>query len=218
MLLLAIPLVSVLSAGTVTLVDTIPSGNLFLQPPLITDGGSAFGRTGPGNFVAEGFIAPTDATISQIGVAVEYAFLPGITGTSPMELTLFTDSGNLPGAAIESWTVPLDPNDTSLTLVTVNSVTNALLLAGQQYWLAEVPTDASGTAIGWGLASAGYPGIQLPQAFGVPGSNVWSGGSENLATEFSVLGTTVPEPATFATGALLILSILAARRKASKTS
>jgi len=134
-----------------------------------------------------------------------------------MELTLFTDSGNLPGAAIENWTVPLDPNNTSLTLVTVNSVTNALLLAGQEYWLAMVPTDGSGTAIGWGLASTS-PGIQRPQALSVPGSNVWSGGAGYLVTDFSVSGTTVPEPATFGTGALLIFLFLTARRKASKTS
>jgi hypothetical protein len=216
-LILAISLISALNAGTITLVDTIPTGNLFLQPPVLTGGGFAFGNTGPGSILADGFTAPTTAVLAQISVAVQYVFLPGLSGTYPMELTLFSSSGSLPGAAIESWTVPLAPNTTSLTLVNVISVTNALLLAGHQYWLGVVPTDASGTGIGWGLASAGYPGIQLPIASSAVGSNLWSGGSNNLANEFSVSGTTVPEPASLGIGALITLSMLMARRKALRS-
>ena len=190
-----------LHGATITLVNTIPNGNLFLQPPVATFGGASG--------VADGFLAPTTVALSQISVAVAYMNIPGLgyTGSGPMLLTLLSDNGNSPGTPIESWMIPLDPADTSLTLVTVNTITNALLLAGQQYWLAEVPR-APDTAIGWGLASSGYPGIQLPIAAG--SVNVgWSATQLNLANEFSVSGTTIPEPATFGIGAVSLLAMSA---------
>jgi hypothetical protein len=194
-----------LHAATIELVNTIPNGSLFLQPPVATFGaGSAL--FGAGSGLADGFIAPTTVALNQISLAVAYEDFAefGYTGRSPMSLTLLDDNGNSPGTIIESWIVPLNPADTNLTLVTVNSVTNALLLAGQQYWLAEIPT-AAGTAIGWGLASAGYPGIQLPIAVGsVIGG--WSATQMNLANEFSVSGTTIPEPATFIISAAWLLA------------
>jgi hypothetical protein len=58
-----------------------------------------------------------------------------------MLLTLFSDSSHSAGAPIESSTVSLDPSDTSLTMITVDSVTNALLPAGDQYWISVVLTD-----------------------------------------------------------------------------
>ena len=190
-----------LQGATITLVNTIPNGNLFLQPPVATFGGAAG--------LADGFIAPATVALSQISLAVAYMNIPdlGYTGRSPMSLTLLGDKGNSPGTPIESWIVPLDPAGTNLTLVTVNSITNALLLAGQQYWLAEVPT-APGTAIGWGLASSGYPGIQLPIAGGSVTAG-WGTTQMNLANEFSVSGTTIPEPATFGIAAISLLAATA---------
>jgi hypothetical protein len=130
-----------------------------------------------------------------------------------MLLTLFADSSNSPGTPIESWTVPLSPSDTSLTIVTVTSLTNMLLMAGQQYWLSEVPTDPVHTGIGWGLASPGYPGIQLPIAETSTGVNSgWGPTGLNIANEFSVSGTTVPEPATLGISALVLLSLIGCRR------
>jgi hypothetical protein len=191
---------SAVQAGVITLVDTIPSGNLWLQPPVLTT--SAF---------ANAFTPSISAMLYQVSVVVEYEDIPqfGLTGRSPMLLTLLGDSGNSPGAPIESWTVSLSPSDTSLTIVTVNSITQSLLLAGQQYWLSEVPTDP-GTGIGWGLASPGYPGIQLPIA--VWSGSGWGATTLNLANEFSVSGTTVPEPGTFGISALALLSIIAGLR------
>ena len=185
-----------LCAGTVTLEDTIPTGNLFLQPPVLTGAAPLFG--GGGVVLADGFTAPVTAALDQISVVVAYQDFPslGITGRSPMLLTLLTDNGDSPGAAIESWTVPVDPSDTMLTIVTVSSTTNPVLESGQQYWLSEVPVDSTTTGIGWGLASAGYPGIQLPIAENDTGMNSgWDPTSMNLANEFSVTGATVPEPA-----------------------
>jgi hypothetical protein len=205
---------SAVRAGIITLENTIPSGPLYLQPPVLTGAAPVFG-SGGGTVVADAFTAPVSATLYQISVVVDYEDFPsfGVTGRSPMLLTLFTDSGDSPGTSIESWTVPLSPSATSLTVVTETSLTNALLVAGHQYWLSEVPTDPIHTGIGWGLASPGYPGIQLPIAETTTGVNSgWGPTTLNLANEFSVSGTTVPEPGTFGIGALVFLPIVARLR------
>jgi hypothetical protein len=203
--ILLLGVASAVHAGVITLENTIPSGSLFLQPPVLTGAAPVFG-SGGGVVVADAFTAPVTAALDQISVVVEYEDFPslGVIGTSPMLLTLFADSSNSPGTPIESWTVPLSPSDTSLTIVTVTSLTSALLMAGQQYWLSEVPTDPVHTGIGWGLASPGYPGIQLPIAETSTGVNI--------ANEFSVSGTTVPEPATLGISALVLLSLIGCRR------
>jgi hypothetical protein len=219
-LILIVTAVSAGHAGIVTLEDTIPSGNLLLQPPVLTGAAPVFG-VGGGAVVADGFTAPISAQLFQISLAVEYEDFPtfGVTGTSPMLLSLFMDSGDSPGTLIESWTVPLSPSDVSLTVVTVDSITHSLLLAGQQYWLSEVPTDPVGTGIGWGLASAGLPGIELPIAETNTGVNSgWGPTGPNIANEFSVSGTTVPEPATFGIDAFVLLLLIAGPRSKWRTS
>jgi hypothetical protein len=207
-------------AGVITLENTIPVGPLFLQPPVLTGAAPVFG-SGGGVVVADAFTPMVSADLFQISVAVEYMDFPtlGVTGRSPMLLTLFTDSSDSPGPPIESWTVPVNPSDTSLTVIMVTSITGALLLAGHQYWLSEVPTDPVGTGIGWGLASPGYPGIELPIAESTTGMNSgWMPTSLNIANEFSVTGTTVPEPGTFGAGAIVFLSMIAGARAKSKRS
>jgi hypothetical protein len=208
-LVLAIGVVSAARAGIITLENTIPSGNLLLQPPVLTGAGAVFGRA-DGVVLADAFTSPFSAALYQISVAVEYEdFPPSVTGTSSMLLTLLTDSADSPGKVIEGWTVPLSPLDTSLTVVTVTSLTNTLLVAGQQYWLSEVPTDPVHTGIGWGLASSGYPGIELPLTENDTGVNSgWEATTLNIANEFSISGTAVPEPATLGIGVLVFVSVL----------
>lgn len=59
--------------------------------------------------------------------------------------------------------------------------------------------------LGWGLTT---PEIQLPVAESLVGINAgWLATQVNLANEFSVTGTAVPEPATLGTGALVVLLI-----------
>jgi hypothetical protein len=198
-------------ASPIVLANTIPSGNLFTQPPVLTGAAPLLG--GGGVVVADAFTAPVSAALSQISVVVDYEILPqfGITGTSPLLLTLLTDNHDSPGTPIESWILPLLPSDTSLTIVTGNSITNAVLLAGDQYWVSVVPTDPVTTGIGWGLTT---PGIQLPVAETLAGVNAgWLPAQLNLANEFSVSGTVVPEPATFGTPALVLLMIGGLRGK-----
>ena len=206
-------------AGVITLENTIPVGPLFLQPPVLTGAAPVFGNGGV--VVADAFTPTVSADLFQMSVAVQYEDFPtfGVTATAPMLLTLFTDSSDSPGTPIESWTVPVNPSDTSLTVITVTSITGALLSAGQQYWLSEVPTNPVSTGIGWGLASPGYPGIELPIAESTTGTNSgWMPTSLNIANEFSVTGTTVPEPGTFGVGAIVFLATIAGARAKSKRS
>jgi hypothetical protein len=163
--------------------------------------------------VADAFTAPVSAALSQINVVVDYEFSPqfGVTGTSPLLLTLLNDNGDSPGTPIESWIVPPLPSDTSMTIVAVNSITNAVLLAGDQYWVSVVPTDPIHTGIGWGLTT---PGTQLPVAESLEGVNIgWLPTQVSLANQFSVSGIAVPEPATLGTGALVVLMIGCLRGK-----
>jgi hypothetical protein len=197
-------------AGPIVLVDTIPSVNLVTQPQVLTGAAPLLG--GGGLVVADAFIAPVSAALSQITVVVDYEFLPtfGVTGASPLLLTLLMDNGDSPGTSIESWVVPLLPSDTLPTIVTVNSITNALLLAGDQYWVSVVPTDPVHTGIAWGLTT---PGTQLPIAETLTGVNAgWLPAQVNLANDFSVTGTAVPEPATLGTGALAMLLMIGGLR------
>jgi hypothetical protein len=132
-LILVVGAASVVRSAVITLEDTIPSGPLFLQPPVLTGAAPVFG-SGGGMVVANAFTAPLSADLYQISVAVDYEDFPsfGVTGTAPTLLSLFTDSSDSPGTPIESWTVPLSPSDTSLTIVTVTSVTDAVLVVGHQ--------------------------------------------------------------------------------------
>ncbi|MBV8895050.1 MAG: hypothetical protein JO051_00955, partial [Acidobacteriaceae bacterium] len=109
----------VLSAAAITLENTIPTGNLFLQPPVLTGAAPVFG-SGGGVVLADAFTAPVTATLAQVSVVVEYVMLPsfGVTGTAPMLLSLLSDNNNSPGSLLENWTVPLSPSDTTLTIVT----------------------------------------------------------------------------------------------------
>lgn len=61
------------AAGPIVLVNTIPSGSLFTQPPLLTGAAPLFG--GGDVVVADAFTAPVSAALSQITVAAALAML-----------------------------------------------------------------------------------------------------------------------------------------------
>ena len=208
--ILVLAAVCTLHSETITLINTIPNGNLDLQPPVFMPGGNVRVT------MADGFIAPETVALSQVSLAVAY-----VGGrTAPMYISILDDNGNSPGTELERWAFRLDYDATTLTVVTMTSNRNPMLLAGRQYWLALDPSDLSGTAIGWGLASSGYPGIQLPIAVRY-GYDDWDPTQLNLANEFSVSGTTVPEPTNFRLSALSLLAATGAlgivrRRSAEK--
>ena len=53
MLIVAVASANLAQASVITLVDTIPSGSLFLQPPVLTGGGDAFGGSSAGSVLAQ---------------------------------------------------------------------------------------------------------------------------------------------------------------------
>jgi len=66
------------------------------------------------------------------------------------------------------------------------------------------------SGIGWGLTT---PGIRLPVAESLAGVNAgWLPAQVNLANEFSVTGTAVPEPATLGAGAFAVLLMVGGLR------
>ncbi len=187
---LVFAILNVAHAQVVTLVNTIPTGNLAAQPPALTGAAPLLG--GGGLVIADAFPMELTATLDQITVAVQYVPLPNGLGTSPMLLTILSDNNNSPGAPIETWTVPFSPAETNLTLITVTSVTHAVLNAGQLYWVSVVPTDPTTTGIGWGLVAASPNSPGLPIATSSLGTNSgWGPTNTSFANEFSVTGTTV---------------------------
>jgi uncharacterized protein (TIGR03437 family) len=180
-------------AQMVTLVNTIPTGNLAAQPPALTGAVPILG--GGGQVIADAFPVEVTATLDQVTVAVQYLPLPNGLGTSPMLLTILSDNNNSPGTPIESWTVPFSPAETNLTLVTVTSATHTPLNSGQVYWISVVPTDPTTTGIGWGLVAASPNSPGLPIATSSLGINSgWGPTHASFANEFSVTGTTAPPP------------------------
>lgn len=177
-------------AQVVTLANTIPTGNLAGQPPALTGAVPILG--GGGQVIADAFPMEGTAALDQVTVAVQYLTLPNGLGTSPMLLTILRDNNRSPGTPIESWTVPFSPAETDLTLITVTSVTHAMLNDTQLYWISVVPADPTTTEIGWGLVA---PSPNSPQIF-IATSNLgmnsgWGPTHTSYANEFSVTGTTV---------------------------
>src|ERR1700727_2335408 len=99
-LVLILGVVGAAYAGPIVLENTIPSGSLFTQPPVLTGAAPLLG--GGGGVVADAFTAPVSAALSQISVVVDYEFSPqfGVTGPSPLLLTFLTDNGDSPGTPI----------------------------------------------------------------------------------------------------------------------
>jgi len=187
---LVFAILNVAHAQVVTLVNTIPTSNLTAQPPALTGAAPLLG--GGGQVIADAFPMELTATLDQITVAVQYVPLPKGLGTSPMLLTILSDNNNSPGTPIESWTVPFNPAETNLSLITVTSVTHAVLNGGQLYWVSVVPTDPTTTGIGWGLVAASPNSPGLPIATSALGINSgWGPTETSFANEFSVTGTTV---------------------------
>lgn len=79
-----------------------------------------------------------------------------VAGTNQLQVSLATNSGNVPGSIIETITlnnaVPGFPGG----IVTANSALNPLLSAGTDYWLIAF-APAADTLIGWNFSLADAP-------------------------------------------------------------
>jgi len=137
------------------------------------------------------------------------------SGSNSAIVTLNSDTGGLPGAVIESWTVSNLPafattNNVIQTLNPVSTVT----LSGGLYWIV-VAAGASDTAVSWNINSLSIFGPSFSSSFG--GSFVPVGG---IGLAFDVLGTpvsAVPEPSSFWLLGTMFVGLLVLWRRAPNT-
>jgi len=168
-------------------------------------------QTGPPSFnnftVGDTFTPSTTGTLSDITVALEF-----IQGVNAATVSLRADTGGVPGAVLESWTVSsLPPADgTFHTPTTVSDVTNVPLNAGTHYWVV-IAATANSSRLEWmfidsGIGARSHAGsidlgaswetlLSTQGAFRV---------TENLST------SAVPEPASLALWSIGVLGIAVA--------
>jgi hypothetical protein len=154
------------------------------------------------------FTATTTADVSQIDAALAYVSLG--TGPNQATVSLYTDSSNLPGAVLGSWTITsLPASSSTVGPLSSTSVSPGLLLtAGVSYFLSvTAPSSlqgawyANGRCIGFGSCGAGGSGTYYFNN----GSTLQGPYTSSLAA-FDVLGgpapATTPLPSTW----LMLLS------------
>jgi len=157
--------------------------------------------------VAMGFTSPGNFTLSQIDVAVSY-----FAGVNDVVLTLNTDSGGIPGAIMESWTLTGLPNfGSDYAPLTLTSVPGVRLDAGQIYWLEASAGEPTNLSV-WNQNSIGETGT-IDEYF----SGGWHEFSNRAQGAFDVIGAAAtPEPASAALigfGLLGIGGILRRKRR-----
>ena len=193
-------------AGPVTLFSNFNSApaNLYDDTAayVISGPSSGLGQWGPAMaFTPSGTGA---YVLTQIDVGIGYST------PSEFDLTLYSDSGGVPGSVLASWT------DISATesfgsccgLETVTPGTTIILAAGTQYWLlASANADDPDAEADWNMNNIGQTGP------------IWCSGCETETDRqgaFDVLGDpTVPEPASasLAVCAFALLGLIAKRRR-----
>jgi hypothetical protein len=132
---------------------------------------------------------------------------------NPVDLSLYTDSGDRPATLLESWsiTVPSFPG----ILTTIPSVANPFLSADTQYWLVFPLTSLLKNNLAWYENNQGVTG------------GIWAGDNLNGLLNFvpaspapavqlnSLAPTSVPEPASAVTLAI-VFALLMISRAASR--
>jgi hypothetical protein len=184
------------ATGTVLVFNSFGPGNTYNQGVVWAVGGVS----APGGYrgQAEFFVPGISGYLSSVQLAT---FRLG--GSALSDFFIAQDSSGIPGAVVESFSGVQNASG----LLTINSVTQPLLQAGQKYWLCDEP-DASNSYNGW------YENNQnLANGFAFERSEwSWSpvGSPAPTSGVFSVSVTPVPEPSTF--GLLLLgVGLLAAR-------
>jgi hypothetical protein len=133
--------------------------------------GTAFTPTGP------------NYKLSQI-----QALLSLDSGVNDMTLRLYQGSGDVPGSLLESWHL-VNVLGSTPSIVTVDSVKNPKLVAGQQYWITATMSDLTSRAYWWGN-TLGEHGVM---------TNSWNGGP------FSPGGN--PAPGDFPAFAVMVTTV-----------
>jgi hypothetical protein len=161
-----------------------------------------------GNYMGFSFVASGSGSLNSI--LVPFASVGALPAS--VQISLYADSSSAPGLLLETWTALLSgnpihtPNQT-IPLLTLTSIENPILTAGQEYWLIVAPT----------LEGVGY----AANSQGVPG-NLWFG--FNLGSLQKLEGTAlamriegVPEPGSltlFGVGGVSLMALGCIRRAA----
>ena len=162
------------------------------------------------------FTSPGNYSVGQIDLGLGY-----VSGTNSANVSLWTDSGGLPGSQLGSWAVSGQPvfGSDSDTLTTINGIAGVNLAAGVSYFLIVDP-GSSNTWDAWYLDNTGTNGLLLQSS---DGDATWSSYPNSTLGAFDILGTpgtpvSVPEPGSLVIiGAGLIgLAGLRRRRKGSR--
>jgi hypothetical protein len=191
------------TAGAATIYNNFGPGDAYCGCGYAVSGSTS----GSGFFQEANAFTPSGTfTLTQIDVAIDV-----VSGTNSASLTLNSDSGGLPGAVLETWSLPSLPGfPTCCTVETVTpSGSPIVLTSGTQYWLVASPI-ASDTFAAWMVNSTSASGPRATNQ----GSGFSSDGVSALGA-FDVLGTPgVPEPSTllFTAGGLALLWLRRLRR------
>ena len=157
-------------------------------------------------------------TVSGILLSLTFAI-----GTSPNadpinnieDVFLYADAAGAPGAVLESLSVNAgsfhDPSvDRADLVVTVNSVTNPMLIAGNNYWVGLETANPGTNPVIWYFGFGSDPGIQVF----FKGAWVPEDPQPTTPLSLSVQVGSVPEPATWVllSAGLIGLAFLQRRR------
>lgn len=155
---------------------------------------------------AESFTPTADYSMTAAGVYVA-AYVPGDFN---FDLSLYSNSGGLPGSLIETLGTDLGSFDSAT--VTADSFAPITLTADTTYWLVVTPYD-SDSALLW--LAGGNP--SAPAATGTPTATNWISNGHQTA-QFEIEGTlntppvTTPEPSSLYLSGATLLAFLCSRR------
>jgi len=164
---------------------------------------------GDGGWLADAFTSANTYQLTSITVATGRLLI-----NDAITIDLMADNSGKPGTILESWTIGHPPTFGTSSTITVNDALGLDLLPATQYWVAlsgSIPLDND-----WALSSTGSTGLV---EIGNP-SLGWIKDTIPLPNEaFNVLGTQLPEPASFvllALGAAVLW--FRAKRRSRKTA
>lgn len=173
------------------------------------------------NRIAQGFTTTTtEYTISSVSVVL-FTFSAGTTGSYNISIWDSTGSGGLPGAQVGSalYNGDVAALGTTATQVDVNGL-NKLLAPSSSYYLVVAPTSLGGgppALLVSAQTNSTLGTIGFPSNYSFFNGTNWTGPSTSVFNLIRVQATAVPEPSTYALGAIAsgVMAYVARRRKQS---
>lgn len=154
------------------------------------------------------FTAAISGAVDESDVAIGWEF----GGSGGATVSLWTDSGGLPGVQLGAWNVTAGESfGNCCGVVTITGISGVNLTAGQSYFMLVVAGDATTYNV-WNWNNQGATGLQVHSQ---DGGSTWNvGGSGVTLGAFDLISAaTVPEPATMTLVGAGLLGLMALRRK-----